>query len=1321
MTEESLFYEALAKPSAERTAFLEATCVGQPELRAAVEALLAAHEQSGNLLDRPPRELDQTIDVGTNPNSNANDLSLGVTVAYPSNPAPGMLIAGRYKLIEEIGEGGMGTVFMAQQSEPVKRLVAVKIIKPGMDSRDVLARFEAERQALALMDHPNIARVLDAGSTESGRPFFVMELVKGTPITQYCDQHKLTTRQRLELFLPVCQAIQHAHQKGVIHRDIKPSNVLVAMYDDRPIPKVIDFGLAKATGQSLTEKTLVTGFGALVGTPEYMSPEQANLNNMDIDTRSDIYALGVLLYELLTGSTPVDRKSLANAAVLEVLRIVREVDAPRASMKLSSSANLPSIAAVRGTEPARLKKALQGELDWVLMKALEKDRGRRYETANGLARDIQRYLADEVVEARPPSAGYRLRKFVRRNKGQVIAACLLLLALLAGIAGTTFGLFRARAAQVRAEAGEKLADDRLGQVAAEKKKAEDEKKRAEDEKQIAQAVQYFLQYRLLGQASFFMQADSLLEAGRPAAEANTNLTIRELLDRAATELAPEKIDASIPNQPQVQAAILQIVGQTYAGVGEYQRAIDFLQRAVAISRKELGPDDPETLTAMHNLAMAYQIAGKPELATALSEETFKRRKEKLGADDPETLRSMGEFAFSYQQTGKMNLALPLFEESLKLRKAKLGANDPGTLAAMNDLATGYLSLGKLDLALPLCEEAYKLSKAKLGPDHPNTITGLNNLAVAYLQAGKLNLAVPLFEEVHKLRKAKLGPDHPQTLSGLHNLAMAYKAAGKLDLALPLLEETLRRQKTKLAPDHPDLLESLGDLADAYESAGKLDLALPLLEETLKRRKAKLGPDHRRTLAAMANLANAYQSAGKLDLALPLLLETYEMRKATLGADDPATLSSMNNLAVIYGDTGKLDLAIPLYKESLALHKAKLGPDNPQTLTSMFNLARTYQVAGKLDLALPLLEETLRRRKSTLGADNLDTLLTMNNLATVYQAAGKLDLAQPLLEETLNLRKAKFGADNPETLMTMNGLAAVYRDIGNVDLALPLLEELLKLRKAKLGPEHLDTLTCANNVAWAYWKKRQFDKSIAMYEDLSKHLAAKLGRQHPETLNTIANLGVNYKDADRLKEALPLLEEAYRGSKKVPNIQWVSGQLLDCYVRTGEREKTASFVKEQLADARQQLPKDSLPLAGVLASIGQVLLQVKAFVEAEPLIRESLAIREKDAPDDWSTFNAKAMLGGALLGQKKLAEAEPLLLAGYRGMKEREAQIPPPGAIRPTEALERLVQLYDALGKQDEAAKWRKELVARNEAAKGGQSLMPAAENPPASSRQPQGK
>jgi tetratricopeptide (TPR) repeat protein/serine/threonine protein kinase len=419
LPEESIFAQALEITSAaERAAFLDRACGDNPPLRAEVEALLRAHERSGDLLDLP-EHAKPTADL-------------------PACESPGTII-GPFKLLEQIGEGGMGAVWMAQQTEPIQRRVAVKVVKEGMDSKLILARFEAERQALALMDHPNIAKVFEAGRTPSGRPYFVMELVKGQPITKYCDEKRLGVRARLELFGDACRAVQHAHQKGIIHRDLKPSNVLVAPYDGKPVVKVIDFGLAKATGQRLTNKTLFTGFGSLVGTPEYMSPEQAEVNNQDIDTRSDIYSLGVLLYELLTGSTPLTRKRVKEAAILEVLRVIREEEPPRPSTRLSESTeSLPSISAQRHTEPGKLTKLVRGELDWIVMKALEKDRNRRYETANGFAMDVQRYLADQPVLACPPSVGYRLRKLVRRNKRRLAVASLVLFFVMVLAAGGAF-------------------------------------------------------------------------------------------------------------------------------------------------------------------------------------------------------------------------------------------------------------------------------------------------------------------------------------------------------------------------------------------------------------------------------------------------------------------------------------------------------------------------------------------------------------------------------------------------------------------------------------------------------------------------------------------------------------------------------------------------------------------------------------------------------------------------------------------------------------------------------------------------------------------
>jgi serine/threonine protein kinase len=418
MSDTGIFKAAVKLPPERRAAFLDQACGTNHELRREVESLLEAHDWPGGFLESRLARLPGTVDE-------------------PSvTEKPGTVI-GPYKLLQQIGEGGMGVVYMAEQQEPVRRKVALKIIKPGMDSQQVIARFEAERQALALMDHQNIARVLDAGTTESGRPYFVMELVHGVPITQFCDDNKLTPRERLALFVPVCQAIQHAHQKGIIHRDVKPSNVLVTMYDDKPVPKVIDFGVAKAIEQRLTERTLFTQFGALVGTFEYMSPEQAEMNAFGVDTRSDIYALGVLLYELLTGTTPLERQRLRAAALDELVRLIREEEAPRPSQRLSSSNNLPKIAAARKTEPAQLSKLVQGEIDWIVMKCLEKDRSRRYDTASGLARDVERYLGDEPVEACPPSARYRLSKFARKYRKVLVTAAAFAVLLVAGLVLTT--------------------------------------------------------------------------------------------------------------------------------------------------------------------------------------------------------------------------------------------------------------------------------------------------------------------------------------------------------------------------------------------------------------------------------------------------------------------------------------------------------------------------------------------------------------------------------------------------------------------------------------------------------------------------------------------------------------------------------------------------------------------------------------------------------------------------------------------------------------------------------------------------------------------
>jgi serine/threonine protein kinase/tetratricopeptide (TPR) repeat protein len=620
----ALAASGLADPS-ERAAYLDRECGGDAKLRGRVEALLRANDAAPL---SPVEAGDATVasDPGALPHGGTGDYTPQPDDAAPYPPGttdirprvdPGLVIAGRYTLVEKIGEGGMGEVWVARQTEPVKRQVALKLIKTGMDSRAVLARFEQERQALALMDHPNIARVLDGGMTPTGQPFFVMELVNGLPLTRFCDEMKLTPRERLELFVPICQAVQHAHQKGIIHRDLKPANILVTTVDARPVPKVIDFGVAKATAGKLTDESMATQFGAVVGTLEYMSPEQAGFSGEDVDTRADVYSLGVILYELLTGLRPIDARRLKKAAFTEMIRIIREDEPSKPSTRLSTNESLPSLAALRQVEPKRLMALLRGELDWVVMKCLEKQRERRYETASGLARDVQRYLADEVVEARPPSAAYRLRKFVRRHKGQVIAASLVLLALLAGMAGTTWGLIEARRQeqfaraetaakeQARADEAEKAEGERLARLDA---VAATEKAVAAEKSEAVLRAQAEQNANLAG-----MQATLALNTIQDlVSQVQNNLNGPGLFDlkKSLLDSALKRVDGvagvyekSTSKEATTLAALMELA-KIYRQTGRADKAYPVLQRCLDIAKERVkikNHSDP----SRRNLANIY--------------------------------------------------------------------------------------------------------------------------------------------------------------------------------------------------------------------------------------------------------------------------------------------------------------------------------------------------------------------------------------------------------------------------------------------------------------------------------------------------------------------------------------------------------------------------------------------------------------------------------------------------------------------------------------------------------------------------------------------
>ncbi len=801
---------------AERQAFLEREAGQDRELRDRLNALMAAY-------DAPPPFLDQPLGAPADLDPSATSTSRGDETEATDRPEDDKglvdtVIADRYKLRQEIGEGGMGTVFLAEQLRPVRRMVALKLIKRGMDTRQVLARFESERQALALMEHPNIARVLDAGTTADGRPFFVMELVKGIPITQYCDLHRLDLTARLNLFRQVCQAVQHAHQKGIIHRDLKPSNILVEAHDDRPVPKIIDFGLAKATsGTRLTEQSLFTAFGSVAGTPLYMAPEQANWSALDIDTRADIYALGVILFELLTGSTPIARESIQRAAVDEMLRMIREFEPPTPSSRISISGSLASLAATRQVDPARLSRLVRGELDWIVMKALAKERERRYATAVSLAEDIEKHLNHEPVTAGPPTAGYRMRKFVRRNRVQVAAAGLLLLALMLGVVGTTIGLVMARRSALAEQAAK-------NEAIQQKVRAEEAATAEQQAKELAVSRQQEAERNLafarkgneiLGSIFAGLDPRRIAESGRPLQD-----VLRENLVKAVKE-----VEGSAIGDPLEVATMQSTLGQSLLGLGEYRSAVEVFGKALGTRKARLGPDHPETLMSMMSVASSYLYAGQLDRALKLYEETLTLQKAKLGPDHPQTLRTMNNLASTCLRAGQLDRALKLYEETLTLRRSKLGPDHPETIGSMLNLASSYLRAGQVDRALKLYEEGLALMKTKLGPDHPRTLGSMSNLAVSYAQAGQNDQALKLFMETLTLQQAKLGPDHPETLRTMSNLANSYAQAGRFDRALKLREETLTLQQAKLGPDHPETLSTMSNLANSYAQAGQVERAV----------------------------------------------------------------------------------------------------------------------------------------------------------------------------------------------------------------------------------------------------------------------------------------------------------------------------------------------------------------------------------------------------------------------------------------------------------------------------------------------------------------
>lgn len=995
-----LFLATRHLPAHERIPCLDRECRGDDALRDEVLALLAADEQP-----LPLEDLGERIrpSVGAEYDAPAEDsVILESKIAESGDPVEDELAIDRYRLLEKLGEGGFGTVHLAEQSTPFRRLVALKVLKPGMDSRQVIARFEAERQALARMDHPNITRILDSGTTQRGRPYFVMDLVRGVPITEYVRNEKLGPRRILELMLQVCRAVHHAHQKGILHRDLKPSNVLVTIHDGRPVPKVIDFGIAKALHGRLTDLTVFTHCRQFIGTPAYMSPEQAEMSGLDIDTRSDIYSLGVLLYELLTGVTPIEKAKLARCSHSDVQRLLREIEPQTPSRRLSAitsrsgSLEHPVETVIeRGHDLAR---QVRGDIDWIVMRCLEKDRTRRYSSADALALDIDRYLRDEPVDAGPPGILYRASKYIRRHRVFVASAAAIALTL-------TVGLL--------------ISLDGWKEAARQRDLAMDAREDAMNEAKRANTVVGLL-------LDMFSGAD-------PTNSRTQSDSLRRLLDDFTAMQTGD-----LAAEPGVLYSVDLVVGKAYLSLGELAKARSRALDAVELARRLHGPNHLDVARALDLFGMIELRMGNKDAADrSVSESlTIKRRSLEPGCD--EIAGTLSDLAAVRRAQMRYSDSLALAQEAVSIERAIHGNEHEIVGSALLGLAASYVDLGALADAERAVTEAHEIYVRTLREDHPFVATALERLSSIKSMRGDSRSAEELIREALDLRVRVLGDAHYEVAVARANLALILRARGDHEHAILLLELARKATIAAFGEESSQAAAMTGSLGTTLFLASRTEEAEPLLRSSIRVLRNTLGDDSVEMANQLSNLANLLSGRGEHDEAAQFAKAALATRRKHYGEAHQATAFALLTLADIERRRGLLEDAENHMRDGLRSLEAAVGKEHPAYARALASLSRVLRSRGALPEALAAANEAAEKARRVLPNPHPELMMILEELALTRSAQDDHEGAAAVLVEAIAVAEALHGSEHRDVLELRSRLGAEWVEIGRFDDATDLL-------------------------------------------------------------------------------------------------------------------------------------------------------------------------------------------------------------------------------------------------------------------------------------------